>query len=748
MDRTFRSAKNRSQGREGWCILFRHPLRHDGEGKPLRVRRGLGTKDDAEADGLVEQMNRLLGEESYWTPSAADRALREGFDPRVVDIFYDGIEGGLEDPWVVRDAVILLPTKDEGYTRVLLVGSTGAGKTTLLRQLIGSDPQRDRFPSTSTAKTTVFDTEIVIAEGPFRAVVSFLSRDRVRHYIEECVISAISVAAEGAEQHEVGRRLLEHSEQRFRLSYMLGQPANISLNEQEADDDEEPTEPLVEEAEVGDQERQNLVNRLREYLERVTKIAESVRTALADQLSLAPNTLGSSDRDAFQELLEDKARESDEAQSLIDDIQDDVESRFQLLQQGECDMDRSGWPIRWTFETDDRAAFIKAVNRFSSNYARNFGRLLTPLVQGLRVAGPFNPAWSDSDGSGKFVFLDGEGLGHTPDSAWSLPTSMTRRYDIADVILLVDSATQPMLAGAQAVLRSVGASGHDSKLAIVFTHFDHVKGDNLPNKAAKMNHIQASLDNAIQGIDAVLGPGAARNLKRHLEGRVFFLAGIDRVLHKNARFTRSQLGRLVAMLSAAAAPSKPVEAVPIYDTGNLVLAVHIATQQYHEAWAARLGLAFKVGVQPEHWTRIKALSRRFAEQWADEYDNLRPVADVIRLLQEQLAVFIATPRNWEPPAPPEDIQEAAVDRVAREVYSRLHEMVSNRLLIEPLKDWVRAYTRRGTGSGRARAQDIEYIYDVAVPVPGTTPARESNEFLDVVRKLFREAALAAGAKII
>jgi hypothetical protein len=29
----------------------------------------------------------------------------------------------------------------------------------------------------------------------------------------------------------------------------------------------------------------------------------------------------------------------------------------------------SAWPAVWTFSSDDRAAFIRTVNRFSSNYA-------------------------------------------------------------------------------------------------------------------------------------------------------------------------------------------------------------------------------------------------------------------------------------------------------------------------------------------------------------------------------------------
>jgi hypothetical protein len=41
-------------------------------------------------------------------------------------------------------------------------------------------------------------------------------------------------------------------------------------------------------------------------------------------------------------------------------------------------------------------------------------------------------------------------------------------------------------------------------------------------------------------------------------------------------------------------------------------------------------------------TRVKALARRFANAWANEYDTLRPVADLVARLQENTLC----PRGW------------------------------------------------------------------------------------------------------
>ena len=84
----------------------------------------------------------------------------------VIDAFYDEIQAGRDDPEALRESHIRLPdAKEDGYSRVLFVGTTGAGKTSLLRQLIGSDPDEDRFPSTAPAKTTIADIEVIQAEG-------------------------------------------------------------------------------------------------------------------------------------------------------------------------------------------------------------------------------------------------------------------------------------------------------------------------------------------------------------------------------------------------------------------------------------------------------------------------------------------------------------------------------------------------------------------------------------------------------
>jgi energy-coupling factor transporter ATP-binding protein EcfA2 len=312
----------------------------------------------------------------------------------------------------IREAVIPLPTSaNSDYRRALLLGTTGAGKTTLLRQLIGTDPKTERFPSTSTAKTTVHETEVLLEPGSYKAVVTFFPIDEVREHLNECISKAVLSAYRGEDDNEVLRRLLMHVNQRFRFNYILGNGPGAYLPE---DEDEEDDDAAVEPAEdVGvdsaiDLEVTNAL--LTRTLTTLRQIAERQGVLLKDELGAIDEKDQRVVDELFEEELDRRLREDEQFHRISDDLMDEIELRFSILTEGIVRRSKQGWPQSWSWETDDRQAFIKAVTRFSSIHASRFGRLLTPLVNGVRVAGPFLPDWNNGQ-QPKLVLLDGEGLG-------------------------------------------------------------------------------------------------------------------------------------------------------------------------------------------------------------------------------------------------------------------------------------------------------------------------------------------------
>jgi energy-coupling factor transporter ATP-binding protein EcfA2 len=732
-------------------MIFRHPVRVDRNGQVgLRVRRGLGTSEQDEALRLVEQMNEVLADKELWRPTQRDVAMQK-YDARVVAAFYDDLAPVAFDGWSLRDQLLELPGREKGYIRVKLIGTTGSGKTTLVRQVAGTDPNTERFPSTSTAKTTTCDIELIMRDGDFVGVVSFLPKDQVRQFVEESVAAAVMAKVEGRTAIEVARKLLTHREQRFRLSYLLGRlgPSGDEVDEDLLDDDEAEQEAGVV-CEVTPEEKRKLEDRLLQYLNSVQQLAESASAELAEELNFDPKKANREEKDFFEELLEEFLTERAEFHELADEIMDDCESRFDVLTDATLKRGNDKWPTVWSFITGpgNRADFIKTMNRFSSNHAPNFGRLLAPMVEGIRVAGPFRPSWFEGEAP-RLVLLDGEGLGHTPASASSISTRITKRYELADVILLVDSAKQPMQAAPITVLNSLVSSGHESKLAICFTHFDDVRGDNLPDTNAKREHVVDSLDNAVAAVGKCYGHLAETALKEAISDRTVFMSNLDVALSVKAVGTKRQFLKLLDIFKSRVKPLEPSDFVPIYDDANLILLIQQAMEEFREAWRARLKLASKSSLPPEHWTRVKALSRHISQLGADEYDNLQPVAEFIGHLQSHVARFLSKPIEWDPNEPPtEDLINQSTAAVRQQVFQRLHGFARTRLIESRQNDWVHAFSaHRGRGSTVERSKDIEGIYNKGAPIPTGVAEQNANDFLTEVRHLVREAIEAGGGRL-
>ena len=745
------ASKSRTQDRPGFSISFRHPLRTDSKNRPgLKVRRGLNTTDEGRADVLVAQMNALLGDETWWNANRRKEAEAE-FDKVIVDAFYDDIQAGQADSRVLRDGHIVLPGATDGYARVLFVGTTGAGKTSLLRHLIGSDPDRDRFPSTSTAKTTVSDIEVIPAEGPYRAIVTFFTEFLIQANIEDCLLNACTAVWEKESDARIAERLLNHPDQRFRLTYTLGSWRAADVTPQTEDDwtFDEPEAPATmagTEELVPSEDARKYQAALADYVKRVRALSDPFLTkARTDFGDLAG--LSAEDQSAALELFQEQVEETQEFADLVHDILFAVTERFDFLSAGVLNRPRSSsrWPDYWTFESTDRNDFLRQVRWFSSNFAPSFGRLLTPLVDGIRIAGPLFPEFTAN--RQKMVLLDGQGLGHTADSSASVTTHITRRYAEVDVILLVDNAEQPIQAAAQAVLRSAASSGNYGKLAIAFTHFDQVKGANLPTIREKRAHVMDSVGNYLNNLRDVLSAPVVSAMGRALEKQSFMLGGLQSPSEKLPKGVVMELDRLLEFFASSIEPPALPDAHPIYDPTGIAFAAQKATDNFQRPWAARLNLGYHSGIASEHWTRIKALARRIAGELDVEYDTLRPVADLVARMTEEVSNFLDNPIAWtRAPASEEGAQEA-ISAVRRSVFTALHDIVLRRLIHDYLADWRTAYARAGKGSAFRRALDMKGIYDSAAPIPGTVNSEQAIALLKEVRKIVCAAIEESGGEL-
>jgi energy-coupling factor transporter ATP-binding protein EcfA2 len=757
-----RYTASRSLTKDGtsWVMNFRHPLRKDPRGKQGRkVRRGLGTADEAKAQALVDEMNLLLGDAGWHSIARRPEAERR-FDPLVVRAFYDDIEAQPANSWDIRNEALRLLGREEGYARVMLVGPTGGGKTSLLRHLIGSHPDTDRFPSTSASRTTISDIEVITAEdAAYKAVVTFFNEWAVHTSVHECVADACAALWDKCSDDRLAERLLTHRDLRFRLGYIIGSWKQVAAGVAGSADDgwnyadggadgampaDDAEGALPTEADV-----QRMHQTLSSFLKRIRDLAAEAKRDLRSELNVEIDTLTESDKEAAQDLFEDIVQSLPDFDELVNDIMDEIRARFALLgAAGTPDTHPNGWPRSWSYETADRDEFVRTVRRFSSNYAPAYGTLLTPLVDGIRMQGRFFPRAIDRHP--KLVLLDGEGLGHVGDPAAGVATRVARRFGDVDVILLVDMANTPMLEGPTSLLRAVAASGYQKKLGMAFTKFDLVRGQaNLPTFALQRAHVLSPVHQKLASLRDVVGVPAVRAIERDLEARCFMLGFLDKPLTEKNRGPVAELSRLIDLCEAAIAPETLPEAQPVYDTATLVLAIQAATTDFHARWDAILGLRRSGNIRTAHWAEVKALNRRIVlEIEASEYKDLRPVADLVARLAESVTRFLDNPIRWKPRPPADAEAEQALSRVQRAVFGRLHEFVEARLLRVPRADWTRAFDYSGPGSTFDRRRVIQTIYDASAPIPGPVLDTRSEHFLRDVRRLLHEAIAEGGGELV
>ena len=130
-----------------------------------------------------------------------------------------------------------------------------------------------------------------------------------------------------------------------------------------------------------------------------------------------------------------------------------------------------------------------------------------------------------------------------------------------------------------------------------------------------------------------------------------------------------------------------------------------------------------------------------------EYDSLRPVADFVGRITEEISNFLDHPVRWT--RTPKDDNEAqdAIAPIRQAVFRELHWLAAERLVIEHLDDWRRVNDYKGKGSATKRAVDIRGIYELAAPVPGTVNSDSALGFMKEVRDIVRAAIEEQGGEM-
>jgi len=746
MNTRYTAKAKKNPGRKGYVITFRHPLKSD-NGKPgKKVFKGLGTSDEAVALMLEAEMNVLLARDDLHSVGSRATAARE-FNATVVEIFYGDLDPSATSHRKLRDQLLPLPEMIPGEAvRTLILGNSGVGKTTLLRRLIGTDAERDRFPAISTNRTTTCEIEIITGRESFSAAVTFLSRHQTQQEVTESLSNAVLKAIEGDSDNAVMKDLLDDTDQRFRLKYTLGgwypskskTGGSLSFVPPAKRNTEKP---LAESSSF-----------LKSTLESVRNIATAACQEVEEILGPL-GTLKDEDRSYALDEMQRSGEASEEFQDLVNAIMEEIEARFERLVEGRYRKSSSGWPEAWSFTTsaENRDDFLRTVRWYCSNSKQEWGNLLTPLVTGIRVSGPFRPEWVPTDQQYKHVFVDTQGLDHEKPTT-ELSSETTSLFANVQNILFVESGKDSLKSqSARKVMEAIAGAGYTSNLSVALTHMDLVVGDDIPTEEDRKDKAFSGLRSLVENeVRQNVSREAARQLSAHLENSTFYLEYLDPKKYPEswdnddkAEFDQHlgyDLWKIAEHLVERANPQRLQPSIPEYSFESLGLAVREVSVAFQEVWEARLGYKRIEGISPAPWQSVKAMSRRHAEGWFDGY-WLRPIDTLINLSRNGLTRFLESPLKWLPEHKRITGEEktAIIDRLKQIVNEELTELSKQRVWSEPQVRWQDAYEPNGVGSTQIRRQRVHELLVHQVPIPQSISDRAAQAWVEEIKQVLLRA---------
>lgn len=747
MPQHYTATAKRNPGRKGYVITFRHPLKMEGSKPGKKVFKGLGTADAATAKHLEARMNALLARQDLHSVGSRADALRDGFEPTIVEIFYGDLDPSATSHRALRERLLPLPIMGAGHAvQTLILGNSGVGKTTLLRRLIGSDPARDRFPATSTNRTTTCEIEIVTGRTDYSAAVTFLSRHQVQQEVTESLSNAVLKAIESASDEIVMKDLLDDTDQRFRLKYVLGGWAP-------------PTSRSAASSSFGGSPKRGSTTGASENSPFLKEVLASIRAIAANAQNEVEAILGKledlkdEERNYALDEMQRAGEGSEQFQDTVNAVIEEIEERFTRLPEGKFNKASTGWPEAWTWsaQASERDNFLKAVRWFCANNREEWGALLTPLVTGIRVAGPFRPDWVAEGDQYDHVFVDTQGLDHEKP-ATELSSEVTSIFGHVHNILFVESGKDSLKSqSARKVMEAIAGAGYTASLTVALTHMDLVVGDDIPTDEDRKDKAFSGLRSLVANeVSQNVSRDAARQMAAHLGNSTFYLGYLDNKKYPEgwddddrAEFEESlghDLRQLTEHLVLRANPQLLQPSVPQYSFESLGLAVREASVAFQEVWEARLGYKRSEGTSSAPWQSIKAMSRRHAEGWFDGY-WLRPIDTLISQTRNVLSRFLEVPLLWLPEHKKmtDDEKVAIIDRLKQLVNDELTEMSKARLWKQPQTRWQGAYEPSGTGSTFVRRQRVHEIFLTQVPIPQSISDRSAQAWVDEIKQAVQRA---------
>lgn len=700
-------------------ISFHHPMVREGS-IGLKVHRGLKVSTRAEAEALKQDMDELLAIAERTPSLLPTRSHAEGkYAGVIVGAFYDCMTPEPPDYFALRERAMPLQSKAPTHRRpvALIVGPIGAGKSQLMQQLLQTTTYN--FPMRGAGRTTVSDTEVIVDDVDYSAVITFFGENEIRQLVKENILEACSFAQKQPDDKEkIASKLLVDTDKRFRFNYILGGwPKKVVDTLDEDDTDDESSDFDTSTA----PEASRWTN-LELCVDQVMSLSQAAYNKACEALQPKTDQQKAALEEGWTQYID-----HDDLDGLAEDILEEIERRL-------CGATgQRSWPVTHRIPaTSDRKEFFARLQRFYQNNRALFGSLVTPLVQGVRVCGRFfPPEWADGSLT-RWVLIDGQGVGHEQRSSSNInrtiPPELTKKYSQADLICLVDRAMPAMAGDAPLLLGDLITRGFLDRLAIVFTHFEAVQAPDLDAQGRKSKVLEG-LSNAIQGID--LPKVQKVLLERTAESKAFFLSRLNEREIK-VRSTQIGIDDLCNRIRNSIERPAPQRVRPQFNEYQIVDVLRVEIEKYRRDWSGSSLAAYQYKI-------MEALTNWIGNALSDGYPKrgLYPGQNLSQRLVSAVSKELENPKGWDPSDPEPEEQSRILNAIRNQVSDNLDTYCRDILVREPRKTaWLPAYEEIfGPGTQVRRARTVARILEDRAQLP----EEGMGEFTKAIWKIVQDA---------
>ncbi|MDQ6962064.1 MAG: AAA family ATPase [Mariprofundaceae bacterium] len=348
---------------------------------------------------------------------------------------------------------------------------------------------------------------------------------------------------------------------------------------------------------------------------------------------------------------------------VVTEILAEIESNFQKV----CDNNHqlfSDDPI--IIENfDDKDSFIIETKRLLSH---DFGSI-SILAEYIRMEGDLLADWLNPPLD--FLLIDGEGIGHSLGE--KRDTLSARHYDYFNYcnnIVLIDDASDPFAGGGHGAIEGIFLNGYQNKFRLVFSKTDKLE------QADQNAYFRRNLNNLRSALKK-------EQIKFGVENKdTYKFSALNKKITAEPK-------KAIKNLFKSIFEAKDEDKVPLeYDFDLL-----FSNFNPHE-----LTNGIKERIEGEHWTVVKALSRRLLNIEM-EYKYLKPVSWILTLIMHEVNAFLRK----------DDLSSAILDsqnNIKQNFSHKLLEYIVINFIFEKKHLWQQAYEKKGIGSHRLRKNFI------------------------------------------